>query len=113
MCIYNMEQMCTGIYYFLGPVFVMAEEGILSPSSLTPLFILMPAAPQEPLGPVHAVGLGLCASGSCWLPVLGEPGCTHLVLSLGQPSLPESWRLAVAPHSPSAPTISWGICPLT
>lgn len=25
MCIYNMEQMCTGVYYFLGPVFVMTE----------------------------------------------------------------------------------------
>lgn len=72
----------------------------------------MPAVPQGPLGPVHALGLGLCAPGSCPLPVLGEPGLAPLVLSLGEPSLPDSWRQAVAPRSPSAPTIPWGIRPL-
>lgn len=72
----------------------------------------MPAVPQGPLGPVQALGLGLFAPVSCPLPVLGEPGLAHLVLSLGEPSLHDSWRLAVAPHFPSAPTIPWGICPL-
>lgn len=56
-----MEQMCIGIYYFLGPVFVMAEWES-SPHPLIPLLILLRTAAQEPLGPVHALGLGLLCS---------------------------------------------------
>lgn len=73
----------------------------------------MPAIPQEPLGPVHALGLGLYAPSSCPLPILGEPGLAHLVLSLGTPSLSDGWRLAVAPCSPYVPIMPWRICPLT
>lgn len=56
-----MEQMCTGVYYFLGPVFVMAKwECSLYP--LTPLLILLPAALLGPPGTVHALGFGLVCS---------------------------------------------------
>lgn len=61
---------------------------------------------------MHTLGLGLCAPGLCPPPVLGEPGLAHLVLSLGQPSLQDGWRLAMAPHFFYAPNTPWGICPL-
>lgn len=62
---------------------------------------------------MHTLELGLCAPGPCPPPVFGEPGLAHLVLSLGQPSLHDGWRLAMAPHSFYATNTPWGICPLT
>lgn len=53
MCIYNMEQMCTGVYYFLGPVFVMAEwECSLHPLSL-PFFYCSCLPRQDRRDPVR------------------------------------------------------------
>lgn len=43
------------------------------------------------------LGLACCAPGPCPLLVLGELGFTHLVRSLGQPSLHDGLRLAAAP----------------
>ena len=58
-----MEQMCTGVYYFLGPVFVMTEwESFCLPFSY--FCRLPPTSPAELLGPVHALVIGLLCSGS-------------------------------------------------
>ena len=43
------------------------------------------------------LGLASCALGPRLFLVLGEPGFTHLVPSLGQPSLPDGLRLAATP----------------
>lgn len=43
------------------------------------------------------LGLACCAPGPYPLLVLGEPGFTHLVPSLGQLSLPDGLRLAATP----------------
>lgn len=48
MCIYNVEQMCTGVYYFMGPVFVMAE---------------WESSPPLPGSPSHAAAR--CPTGTC------------------------------------------------
>lgn len=56
----------------LGSCLCDGRVGILSLSSLTPLLILLLAALPEPLGPVHALGLGLAGS----FQVLVEPRLT-------------------------------------
>lgn len=50
-----MEQMCTGVCYFLGPVFVMAKWE----SSLTPLLVCAPFVPsQDPPKTTYVLGCG-------------------------------------------------------
>lgn len=56
-----MEQMCTGIYYFLGPVFVIAEWGsfpCLPIPSLKPFSSHCRMALLEPSG-LCVLGLGM------------------------------------------------------
>lgn len=91
----------------LGSCLCDGRVGIL----LTPLLILLPAAPHT-LGTWEHLDLAYCALGPCPLLVLGEPGLTHLVPSLGQPPLSYGLRLAAAPLPPHAPTIPWRLCPL-
>lgn len=104
-----MEQMCIGIYYFLGPVFVMVRMGILQPSHpkefLHPFLILLPSAPLEPWDLCIHLNFAYYMKSPCSYPVTGDPRLTHLAPILGQPFLPDA-----APHFLLyASSTPWGI----
>lgn len=90
MCIYNMEEMCTGAYACLGSVFGMAEwDGTLCfPSEPRGCLVLLAWTQLRPWHLCVQVGLAGRIQGPCFLLV---PWLTSLVSDLGQSSLPSGF----------------------